>query len=63
MMDAIYTDITQELADKVTTNAKKYKNRLPFKHHARDYIIGTTAQVNIRDSRKRCNITNNGKRG
>ncbi len=38
-------DINQEVADKATDNALKHGREFPFRHHARDYIIGSTAQL------------------
>ena len=35
--------VSEELGDTVATIAKKYNKQLPFKHHARDYVIGVTA--------------------
>ena len=37
------TELSQNLADKTTANALKHRKAFPFKHHARDYIIGTSA--------------------
>jgi predicted nucleic acid-binding protein len=39
-------ELSETLADSVTQNALKYRRAFPFKHHARDYIIGTTALEN-----------------
>ena len=36
-------ELSQDLADKTTTNALKHRKAFPFKHHARDYVIGTSA--------------------
>lgn len=36
-------DFSKDLARKVVQFAKQYSKQLPFKHHARDYLIGTTA--------------------
>ena len=37
------TGLSETLADKITANAVKHRKTFPFRHHARDYIIGTTA--------------------
>ena len=37
------TELSQDLADKTTANALKHRKTSPFKHHARDYVIGTSA--------------------
>ena len=37
------TELSQNLADKTTANALKHRKAFPFKHHARDYVIGTSA--------------------
>ena len=42
-MNIKVVDFTQNIAKKVAQFAKKYSKQLPFKHHARDYLIGTTA--------------------
>jgi predicted nucleic acid-binding protein len=39
-------ELTESLADRVTANALKHRKAFPFKHHARDYVIGTTALEN-----------------
>ena len=38
-------DLNESLASLVAKNAKKYSKKFPFRHHARDYVIGTTAQL------------------
>ncbi len=38
--------LSEILADSITSNALKYRKAFPFRHHARDYIIGTTALEN-----------------
>ena len=40
------TKLSQEMADKITGNALKHRKTFPFKHHARDYVIGTSALEN-----------------
>jgi predicted nucleic acid-binding protein len=40
------TELSQDLADKTTANALKHRKAFPFKHHARDYVIGTSALEN-----------------
>ena len=37
------TGLSETLADKITANAVKHRKTFPFRHHARDYIIGTSA--------------------
>ncbi len=37
------TELSRDLADRVTANALRHGRMFPFKHHARDYIIGTSA--------------------
>jgi len=39
------TGLSQDLADKTTTNALVHRS-FPFKHRARDYVIGTSALEN-----------------
>lgn len=39
-------ELSEILADKITANALKYGRAFPFRHHARDYVIGTTALEN-----------------
>lgn len=36
-------NLNEEIADKATDNALKYAREFPFRHHARDYVIGATA--------------------
>jgi predicted nucleic acid-binding protein len=36
-------ELSQDLADKTTANALRHRKSFPFKHHARDYVIGTSA--------------------
>ncbi len=38
--------LSETLADATTSRAINYRKSFPFKHHARDYIIGTTALEN-----------------
>ncbi len=38
-------DLNESLALLIVKNAAKYGKEFPFKHHARDYVIGTTAQL------------------
>lgn len=38
-------DLNESLASLIAKNAVKYGKKFPFKHHARDYVIGTTAQL------------------
>jgi predicted nucleic acid-binding protein len=38
--------LSQELGDKTTANALRCRKRFPFKHQARDYVIGTSALEN-----------------
>lgn len=38
--------LSETLADRITSNAMKYRKTFPFRYHARDYIIGTTAVEN-----------------
>ena len=37
--------LDEEIAEKATEAALKYGNDFPFRHHARDYVIGATALV------------------
>ena len=37
------TELSQTLADRATANALKHRKAFPFKHNARDYVIGTSA--------------------
>ncbi|HEW94024.1 MAG TPA: PIN domain-containing protein [Thermoprotei archaeon] len=37
-------DLDRRIASLTVENILKYGSKLPFKHHARDYIIGSTAQ-------------------
>jgi len=36
-------DFTRDVVRMIAQFAKKYSKQLPFKHHARDYLIGSTA--------------------
>ena len=36
-------ELSRNLADRATANASRYGKGFPFKHHARDYLIGTSA--------------------
>lgn len=38
--------LSEPLADRVTYYAIKHRKTFPFRHHARDYVIGTTALEN-----------------
>lgn len=38
--------LSESLADRATANAMNYRKSFPFRYHARDYIIGTTALEN-----------------
>ena len=42
-MNVKVVDFTRDVAKMVARFAKKYSKQLPFKHHARDYLIGSTA--------------------
>ena len=42
-MNIQIVEIDEEIGKETAMIAKKYNNQLPFKHHARDYIIGATA--------------------
>ncbi|MGQ4834195.1 MAG: PIN domain-containing protein [Candidatus Asgardarchaeia archaeon] len=42
-MNIHIVNIDKEICQKTALIAKGYNNLLPFKHHARDYIIGATA--------------------
>jgi predicted nucleic acid-binding protein len=37
------TEVSKEIADETTARALKHRKTFPFKHHARDYVIGTSA--------------------
>lgn len=39
-------ELSQELGDKTNANALRYRKSFPFKHQARDYVIGTSALEN-----------------
>jgi hypothetical protein len=35
-------ELPESLADRITAYAVKYGRTFPFRHHAREYVIGTT---------------------
>lgn len=42
-LKASIKNLNEEIADKATDSALKYGNEFPFRHHARNYVIGATA--------------------
>ncbi len=42
-LDASIRILDEEVADTATEKALKYGREYPFRHHARDYVIGATA--------------------
>lgn len=36
-------ELSLDVADRTTANALRYRKDSPFKHHARDHVIGTSA--------------------
>lgn len=36
--------VDMDLSDLITENAMKFGKQFPFKHHARDYVIGSVAE-------------------
>jgi len=36
-------ELSRDIADKTNANALKHRKTFPFKQHARDYVIGTSA--------------------
>jgi len=44
-LKASIKNLDEELADSATDAALRYGKEFPFRHHARDYIVGITAQM------------------
>lgn len=42
-LKASIKNLNEEIADRATDVALKHRNEFPFRHHARDYVIGVTA--------------------
>jgi predicted nucleic acid-binding protein len=42
-LEVSVTELSQDLADRISANALRHRKMFPFKDHARDYVIGTSA--------------------